>query len=396
MKRKIYFLIMAFSTILLLNRCTRDSVLAPAVEEKVINEALLWTPDQGMSAFLSPEFMANAIPEDIEFIDRILKNPKAEDLGPRGVETHVPAGSHNALAAAIAAAGVDDVIVIDAGNHTESGTVVINKKVKIYGEKGANLIFSNVPFALANPSPAFYIHGNAQGSVLKGLHITSTDPFPGVCIFIDSTQKIKILQSQFEQWHTTIISYASDRVILTQNKIKANTGWLTGALPDAYGIAFSDGDHCEAVMNEVSGGLFGIWTGGTKGNVFSNLTTECLYGVILCKVPNGAFTIFNRTLFTQSTTVNWLVKYNQSNSNFAAGYLVIDGAHGNWLQHNCAEGNAAYAFELTGDTYRFGFLTPKSFNNTLIAYPNLTVKDCGENNKVIGGIWINTATDPCN
>ena len=60
--------------------------------------------------------------------------------------------------------------------------------------------------------------------------------------------------------------------------------------------------------------------------------------------------------------------------------------------------NAAYDIELTTDSYRFGFLTPKSFKNTVIAgsYPNIKIKDCGENNSITGGIKVNTTTDPCN
>ncbi len=389
MKRKMYYFMVAIGAIVLMTQCTRDLVLTPPVTEPEINEAMAWTPDQGIINFLSDDFKENAILEDLEFIDRILKNPKAEELRSRGVETHIPAGSNNALAAAIASAGVDDVIIVDAGDHTETGTVVINKKVKIYGQKGARVIFSNTAAGITNFTPAFYIPSQGAESVIKGLNITGSDPVPGLCIFIDSTTKVKILQNVIDNWLFGILSYKSDRVVVTQNKVAVNAG-------GGHGIIFADGNHNNIVLNEVYGAVFGIWTGGNAGLSFSNNTHHCLYGQNLCKVPAGALSANDRIINTTGTTVNWKVKYNMSDNNIAAGYLVIDGATGNWLQHNCASGNGTYAFELTGDTYRFGFLTPKSVNNTVIAYRGLTVKDCGENNKVIGGIWINTATDPCN
>jgi len=397
MKQKMYFFLLAISSVLLLAHCTRDLVLTPPdpVNEEV--EALSWTPDQGILKFLSDEDKQNAVAEDLEFIDRILKNPKAEDLRSRGAETHIPAGSNNALAAAIAAAGVDDVIILDAGDHKETETVVINKKVQIKGAAGANLIFSNIPASLDYVfKTAIHITSEGAGSSIKGINFTDTDPIAGIAIFIDSTSKIKILQNTFSNWQGAVFAYSSSRVVITQNKIAASKAWQTGVIPESQGIVFSDGDHNSVVLNTITGGLFGIWTGGSLGLDFSNTTEECLYGQILCKVPPGFYTINNRTLQTQGSSYDWKVKYNMSNNNIAAGYLVIDGATSNWLQHNCASGNGTYAFELTGDSYRFGFFTPKSVNNTVIAYRNLTVKDCGENNAVIGGIWVNTNEDPCN
>ena len=396
MRKQLYLFMLAISAMLLMTQCTRDLVLTPLATEPEINEALAWTPDQGILKFLSDEDKQNAVAEDLESIDRMLKNPKAEDLRSRGAETHIPAGSNNALAAAIAAAGADDVIILDAGDHTETGTVVVNKKVKIYGEKGANLIFSNTPSSpIANFSPAFHIQSGAEGTIIKGLVFKGNDPIPGVCVFIDSANSIKILQNKFENWQLAIVGYTTDRLILTQNKIAVNTGWQIGAIPLAHGIIISDGNRSSIVMNEIYGGVFGIFTGGNFGLSFSNNTYQCVYGQVLCKVPPGELKINNRLINTKGSTQHWKVKYNMSNNNLAAGYIVIDGANGNWLQHNCADGNGTYGIELTGESSRFGFLAPKSFNNTVIAYRNLTVKDCGENNAVIGGIWVNTNEDPC-
>jgi hypothetical protein len=76
---------------------------------------------------------------------------------------------------------------------------------------------------------------------------------------------------------------------------------------------------------------------------------------------------------------------------------VIDGANNNILTNNEGGGNGAYDMELTTDSYRYGFLTPQSYNNTVYAGPyNITIKNCGQNNQIFGGTLINTTIDPCN
>ena len=70
----------------------------------------------------------------------------------------------------------------------------------------------------------------------------------------------------------------------------------------------------------------------------------------------------------------------------------------NLLQANSASNNALYDIELTGDSYRFGFLTPRSHDNTVKAAPfgNLKIKNCGDNNVVMGGQLVDNTADPCN
>ena len=82
---------------------------------------------------------------------------------------------------------------------------------------------------------------------------------------------------------------------------------------------------------------------------------------------------------------------------FDVGYLVIDGANNNTLINNQGGNNARVDMELTADTYRFGFLTPKSFDNFVDArsHQDLTIKDCGDNNRVVGGVQIDTGVDAC-
>ena len=46
----------------------------------------------------------------------------------------------------------------------------------------------------------------------------------------------------------------------------------------------------------------------------------------------------------------------------------------------------------------FGFLTPKSFENKVMAgeFQDIRIKDCGQNNVVIGGQLVDNSQDPCN
>jgi len=96
------------------------------------------------------------------------------------------------------------------------------------------------------------------------------------------------------------------------------------------------------------------------------------------------------------SATQWLCKSNQVSDCFDANYIVIDGANKNVVMNNESSNPGTYDIELVGDSYRFGFLTPTSFDNTVIVGDdNLVVKDCGLNNTVIGGTLVDNATDPC-
>lgn len=387
MKMKALYLFTVFCSVVIFSNCNRDQDLAESPEAS-LNEALAWKPSEGMSPFLSAETRAQMPAEDLEFVDRILKNPNEDFLRSRGAEVHIPAGSTDALQDAIDAANPGDVIVLDAGDHLESGTIVIGKSISLEGEKGTNLIFSNL-LPGASFTSAIHVVAGAEQSVIRKIRFTSTDPISGVCIFVDSMSQVKILQNVFENFVFSVVGYQAQRLIITQNKITVGTG-------GAHGIVLSDGHQNVLVLNEISNGVFGIFTGGTNGISFSNKTHDCLYGQVLCKVPAGQTVVDGRSINTQGSTINWSVKFNAANNNLAAGYLVIDGAYNNFLIHNNGSGNGAYDIELTSDTERFGFLAPASHDNRVIAYHWLKVKDCGVNNQVIGGMLVNNALDPCN
>lgn len=387
-------LALCVSAFVLIQACTQDTV-APEETTVQTTEIKTWNPKEGIRKFIPPAYLSNIRAEDLEFVENELKGIKPMES--RGNDIFIPAGSSNALAAAIASAQSGDVIVLGRGDHTQDGTITISKCVHIRGA-GANLIFKNAAintttFALG---AGLHFKKGSETSTIRGIHFKTTDQLPGVAIFIDQVEQIRILDNEFSNWHTSIFLYNSIYSTIWRNNIHANRLWMQGVLPSAFGIVLSDGHHNLIMLNEVDGGLFGIWTGGAQGTDFHNTTKECLYGQILCKVPAGSFASSGTVVNTKTTTSHWLCNYNNSYNNIAAGYLVIDEAHHNIMEHNKSTGNGTYDIELTGDSHRFGFLTPKSAFNSVYAYPGQKVKDCGDQNRVYGGIRVDTSLDPCN
>lgn len=164
--------------------------------------------------------------------------------------------------------------------------------------------------------------------------------------------------------------------------------------------------------NRVTDSFFGIWACDVGGTLFRNTCNANYHGIILCKVPNGALILpSGQATGAQIPCTRWQVKGNVANNNYDVGLIVIDGATQNRIMNNRLSGNGflpfltggfsaaplGYQMELTDDTYRFGFLSPKSSNNTVfISDPSITVKDCGMNNTINGGTLVpNTASSPC-
>jgi hypothetical protein len=385
-------ILFALLAILLVISCTRD-IQSPDAEQAT-SEIKEWKPSDGLQPYIPKEYLKNIRAEDLAFIENELLGQNS--LEQRRSERRIPNGSMNALAAAIEAAQYGEVIVLEPGDHYQTGTLNISKVVHIEG-CAANLIFSNTPYqSNSNFAPAIHYKKGSAISSLRGITIKSLDSIPGLAIFIDRVDQIKILDVTLENWHSSIVAYDADYTTIWKNKVHCNRRWQVGKLGESFGIVFSDGRQNLIINNEVDGGLFGIWTGGAQGTDFHNSTWECLYGQILCKVPAGALTAGGTVVNTVNSSSDWSVNFNSSRNNFAAGFLVIDGATHNFMEHNKTSGNLVYDFELTGITSRFGFESPSSFNNRLYAYPGQKVKDCGTANQIFGGQLVNNALDPCN
>ncbi|MCB0531448.1 MAG: right-handed parallel beta-helix repeat-containing protein [Lewinellaceae bacterium] len=309
--------------------------------------------------------------------------------------TILPAGSVNQLAAALQNSAT---VILEPGLHIESDPVVVSGYHHIVGRPGAVLRMGSTPY-IDFTLPIFVaLHfKDAGGSSIRGVKIEPVNPIGGTAILLENSQKAVVQDCEISGFQYCILVEKSPLARVFNNKIAASTAWQTGDIPDAHGIVVINGDGATVEKNDVSGGLFGIWACDKNGALRSNTVHDNYIGIILCKVPAGAFILPDGTATgAQYSCTKWVVRNNQSTDNLDAGYLVIDGANHNTLVNNEAGNNGTYDYELTGDTYRFGFLTPFAFNNTLKAGAGQTVKDCGQNNVVSGGIKINTSIDPCN
>jgi hypothetical protein len=180
-----------------------------------------------------------------------------------------------------------------------------------------------------------------------------------------------------------------------RNTIVVSGAWQTGLVSDAHGIIVMNGKSAYVSDNDISNALFGIWACDKYGTCERNSTHENYIGVILCKVPSAMRLPGGQVTGSAFSGTLWKTRQNHSYNNFNAGYLVIDGSNNNLIENNDGGNNGSYDYEIVGDSYRFGFLTPFAFDNTLYAKPGQTVKNCGVNNTVVGGVEVDTSLDVC-
>ncbi len=319
-------------------------------------------------------------------------------LAKPGNIVELPAGSEDGLAAAIAAAGPGGVVLVKSGLHRESGTVTITHAVGIVGEAGAILEVDTQPLPPASAiDPALHIL-NARAALIWGLEIRPKQSIGGAAILAENSLHVVIANNSIYDHQFSVMLEQADRAVIWRNTVSATTAWQVSFF-EVHGIVVINGDDARIVENNVSNAFFGVWACDRDGVALRNTMQANFVGLILCNVPQQAFPLPGGNLAgSETSATGWLVRGNQARGNFDAGYLVIDNANRNLLAHNDASGNGTYDIELTGDSFRFGFLTPKSFENKVVAgrFQNLKIKDCGENNTVIGGQLVDNSQDPCN
>jgi hypothetical protein len=282
--------------------------------------------------------------------------------------------------------------------HTESGTVVIPHQVTIAGEKNAVLQFDTAPLPPAPTlDPALHVLGAAH-AVLWGLDIRPVSAVGGTGILIEDSPGVLVSLCSLHDHQFSVAVENGDDSILWRNEIVVTPAWTTGDVSEAHGIMIINGDRLLIAENDVSGGLFGMWPCDNDGVLLRNHVHENFIGIILCRVPTGSIPLPSGELTgAEFSATHWTASFNEATGNLDAGYMVIDGSNHNTLWRDAASDNGTYDIELVGDSYRFGFLTPTCFDNTVVVgpYPDLLVKDCGLNGTVIGGTQVDITQDPC-
>lgn len=378
--------------LVLLASCTQLEV--DPLEPKVTDDLSPVSLENGVSPLLTPEQLKRFEVAELNELDRFLMNPD-DDLDFRnGNVVRIPAGSQDALATAIDEAPAGGTVVLEPGQHFESGTVFVTKKIRISGEKGAVLISNSVPMDVAGyVQAAIHVQG-AERVIIRGLDIRSSNPIGGTGIIFEDAPRAIAVGNTISEFQFGIIVEKSDRNWIASNTVNASTGWLTGQIPYSIGIVNMNGKAARLMGNRITGGWVGGFTSDVQGLYIGNETFGNFNGTVACNANSFIFpdgTVRN----AERPSAQWLFTGNSSHDNYQVGYLVIDGSHDNDLVGNKAANNPNYDIELVGETQRFGVLLPESHDNRVVAYHNITVKDCSSGNTVIGGIRIDTGTDAC-
>jgi len=314
----------------------------------------------------------------------------------------IPAGSVDALAQAIEDVCTNGTIILAAGEHIENEGIVISKQVTIKGDDGAVLKINSLFDAIASDAMSMDVALhilNVERVRIENLEIVPLQPEAGsTAILVQNANKSNIINNTIQNHQLSIIVEKSNKVTISGNTILSSDGWLTGVMTESEGIIIINGEKAIVNNNEVSSALLGIWMCDKDGKASGNNTYGNYIGMILCNVPQY-MELPNGTITGSLVPgTKWKVHDNVSQNNFDAGYLVIDGANNNVITNNEGGNNATYDFDLVGDSYRFGFLSPTSFNNTLNvgSFSGVTVKDCGNGNTVNGNATIIDTSVPGN
>jgi parallel beta-helix repeat protein len=306
----------------------------------------------------------------------------------KGKTVSLPKNSVDGLAAAIAAAGPGGTVVVQPGMHFESGPVTVGITVNILGRRGAVLVSATTPDpAYVIVEAALHVKG-APGTVVEGLGLRPSGSDGGnTAILIENANDVRIARNTISGYEGGVLIQNGDRASITGNTISASVMGIVDI--NGAGALIRDNN-----VSDVAFG-FGIWACDLNGRASHNVVSNSFIGIIACKVPPGGFIIDGVPVGSINSGAGWIIRDNLASGN-QWGYLVIDGANGNTFANNAASGSAVYDMELSGDSFRFGFLTPMSFNNVVDARrQNISIKDCGLNNTIRGGLLIDTALDPC-
>jgi nitrous oxidase accessory protein NosD len=315
--------------------------------------------------------------------------------------TEIPAGSVNALSAAIAATCNGGVIYLKAGLHTENARISISKTVKILGEAGAVLKLNSTlsPFTAAGTfpiAPAIHVL-NASSVLIQGLDIQTTGGEGSTAILLQNAPESAVMNCKITNFQVSIVVEKSDRVVLMRNKIVGGTSWQTQAV-ESDGIVVVNGKSPYLAENDVTSTVFGAWICDTWGTCQQNTFNGNLFGIVLCNVPQY-FELPDATVTGALVPcTRWKVVNNKAKANLDNGITVIDGANGNIITQNEVTGNGSSPFagtaadiEIFSDSQIFGFLTPKAYDNYVDAtqFPGSNIRNCSTGNTILGGALMN-------
>ncbi len=309
----------------------------------------------------------------------------------RGTTVVVPAGSVDALADAIDEAGNNGRVILAAGDHYESGSVVISTRVRIEGEPGAVLI-SEVSDQGWNMDPALHVK-DVNNVRITGLEIRSESGVGNTGILVEDGRRTRIENNHIEGFGFAIWVYGGDNVRILDN---VAIGLGTGSW---WGIVVQKGIGAVVRGNESSFFWTGYFLSDKRGAAYQNEAHDNVAGMFLCTAQFN-FLPSGQAVVAPEAANDWVVTDNNSYGNQNSGYQLQDGSFKNLVVQNRSDNNGAYDIWVTGPFLNpdGSILFPTTYENTIITvgeFSDYLVKKCGENNKVIGGVLVDTTVDPC-
>lgn len=310
----------------------------------------------------------------------------------------VPAGSVDALADAIEAAGPGGTVILASGEHTENEPVIIERRIQIVGEGDASLVFPNAPAPAGIPMEmiaALHIR-NVSQVWLKNFSVsTGSSSRSRLGVLIQNASRTRIEGLTITDFQCGIILDGGNRCQLIRNTVVGIYDEVSDGLN--WGITNSTGQRTIIMRNEVSNFAVGIFLSDRRSLAFSNTLIGGDIGILWCTVPEWLY-YEDGTFTSAAESANGCRGYSNTAIGNLWSYLVIDGAKSSVLIQNESIEPALYDIELANETERFGFLTPTSANSLVIStgsYIDYSIKDCTGDNMIIGGSLVNTELDPC-
>lgn len=335
---------------------------------------------------------------EMDELNNVLNN--AEKQLKSQYKIFISAGSVDKIQEAINHVTDGGMVVLNAGTHYNSGTIHIHdKRVRLIGLGTTKLIVdTEATTSKGYVQSAIHMKDADKSSVIN-IDIKPKGDIGGTGIFIQNSDKALVYHSSIEDHEFGIMVDQSDKTRIYHNRIIGHPRWIASNLAlEVYGIMIVNGKKASIVGNTLRNTVFGSWLCDEDGRYFSNTSEGNFIGSILCNIPQYIPLKNGDIIGSDKPATNWVSMGNKSRNNFYTGYSITDGSNGNYLARNASSGNAAYDFEVMGDTNFFGFFTPTAKNNQIVLGKNQTIKDCAENTKIYNsnrGTIIDTTVDPC-
>ncbi|MCB0688645.1 MAG: right-handed parallel beta-helix repeat-containing protein [Saprospiraceae bacterium] len=387
MRKSMHLLLLTFLFI----TCQKEQLRNDDIQRDEQNLPNLKSADDAF-LFLNNNMPDVYTPAEISRIRQMIGEPKTGDFKRSGKTVELPSGSVDALQSAVDEAGPGGMVVVKSGEHTENGLVNVEYPLKLIGENGATILINTPPFTGQIAGGIWFNHAN--NSQIRNITFSAGGVLAPTALLIQNSDRVVISDNMFTKFLISIMVQHSDHITIRKNHITADNSWQTGG-PNAVGIMHVNGKSASIYSNTANNAVFGIWCCDRGGVSYGNNTAGNLYGQIICKVPADLMDPDGEIIGADDSGNHWLIALNESSNNLYAGIVVIDGSNNNVLLANSGSGNMVYDIDLVGPTERFGFFTPTSYKNRVYSYNDQTIKDCGEDNKVIGGTLIDTGMYPC-